>query len=94
MLMSEGAWVTLTYYDGAITFDRILSLWGWNVIGKTEAEASPPSIAAKICSWSVVGTVVTLLLGAGVNFTASLQPWIADCFYLVGCASLLAKFVT
>jgi hypothetical protein len=56
--------------------------------------AASDSIVSKLWSWTVVGTVVVLLIGGGVNFTTSGHPWIADWFYAAGAALFLAKFLT
>lgn len=45
-------------------------------------------------NWIVVGAVVLLLLGGGINFMASPHPLVADGFFTAATMLFLAKFVT
>jgi hypothetical protein len=61
----------------------------------SDSSTSPKqkSISSLLWSWHVIGIVVGLVLGGGINMSLG-HPLIADAFYLVGFALLVLRLLT
>ena len=62
--------------------------------GEDWSESEDTALARKIWNWSVVGSVVLLILGWGFTLTTSDHVPLADILYIVAGVLFAAKFIT